>query len=153
MKHVHHLMLGHGKSRSCSQTVSASDYVTPQEENNYYGGGSLNVYQANVIDWTANWVCLSGNLNVGLSAYWAQSELEIPMMGNSALAVFSSLPLYSVNLCTTSTNCYYWGSTSNIPITTDQMTNTCPPTINNIGLSTIGSTGDYTQSYYTNCGT
>jgi hypothetical protein len=132
--------------------VYPGDQITPQEMSNAYNGGSSTVYQANVIDWTHNWVGLSGNLNVGLTAYWAQSELEIPSQGSSALGVFSSLPLYNVLLCYSSSTCWFWGATSNIQITTDPMYNTCPPYVQNIGLSTVGSTG-YTESYYTNCGT
>jgi hypothetical protein len=137
-------------------TLLPGDWITPMEENMYYSGGSLNTYQANVIDWTQSWTGLSGNLNVGKSAYWSQSEIEIPSTGTVALPTFNSITFTNVGLCWGTSSCAWWGSTGNIPITTDSMINYCPSSgsnVYNILLSSVNSVGDYTQTYNTNCGT
>lgn len=136
-------------------TLSTGDQVTPNEENMAFSGGPLNTYQANVIDWTANWVGLSGNLNVGQNAYWAQSEFEIPSIGSAALPTFSPITLDYVDLCWASNACADFGG-SNTPTTTDSMINYCPSlgtNVQNILLSSFNIVGDYTQTYNTNCGT
>jgi hypothetical protein len=124
------------------------------EENMYYSGGSAQQCEANVIDWTQGWTCTSGTWDQSSTAYWAQSEFEIPMGGSAALATFNTFSFSGVDSCWSTTGCTSWGS-ANTALTEDPLNNYCPSqgaTIQNIGLSTP-SGGDYNQLYSSNCGT
>ena len=153
-----------GPAYSFGGSVAVSDYITPLEENMYYVGGTLNQYEAAVIDWTQNWAASTSPLSVGQTAYWSQSEFEIPGPNSggsapAALPTFGTATMYYATLCWGTTNsCAYWGNVANIVIRSpaDTMVNYCPATgsnVQNILLSSVSSFGTYTQTYNTNCGT
>lgn len=139
---------------SSSYPVYKNDDIAPMEENMYYSGGSSAQYEANVIDWTQSWTCTSGTWSQTGTAYWVESEFEIPSGGSAALPTFNSVTMAGYDLCWGTTSCTSVGSTGT-SLTADVMNNFCPSSgtsIQNIGLSTP-SGGSYNQLYSSNCGT
>jgi hypothetical protein len=140
--------------------VSVGDEITPEEEYGLdWSGGANNQWETYIIDWTANggsgWSCASGVLTYDSTAYYSGTILERPEISGALvpLAVFNSVATDGTEICISTTTCYFDGTPyGNGDYVKDSMVNSCSNTPN-ITLGNMGSTGDFTSTYYSNCGT